>query len=128
MKIVSGVHKIPGVRWSSAYLMDNVRLAVVDTGPPWSGGKVLWHIRSIGRNPADLDAILQTHSHPDHVSSAAGLARRTGARGYAHSLDARHRGESGEVLHYMAPLPFLERTLVDQTIEDRDVIPMLGGI
>ena len=135
MQVLPGVHRVPGVWWSRVYLIDDVRLTLVDSGPPWVGGKVFRYIRSIGRDPRDLDLILVTHSHPDHVSSAPKITSATGAEVYAHARDTKLHAGNGVSLHYMglfgsidAPVPFLQRTPVSKTVDDGMALPILGGV
>ena len=40
MEVVPGVHQIPGVRWSRAYLIEDDKLALVDAGPFWTARRI----------------------------------------------------------------------------------------
>jgi glyoxylase-like metal-dependent hydrolase (beta-lactamase superfamily II) len=62
-------------------------LAVLDTGFPGRAAKILDELRSIGKSAADVNHILLTHCHPDHIGSAAALKKATGAAVWAHPLD-----------------------------------------
>ena len=135
LQIVRGVHKVPGVRWSAVYLIDDVRLTLVDTGPPWTAGKVAGYVASIGRRMDEIDVILMTHGHPDHISSAPRILRRTDADIYAHVADTTHHPERGRSLSYMGlfggtslPFPLLERAPVSHLVDDGDTLPFMGGI
>ena len=135
MEIVPGVHRVPCVSWSRAYLIEDESLALVDAGLPWNARGVLKYIESIGRRPEELDLILITHSHPDHTAGALSISRRTEAGIVAHARDTKSHGSAGISLSYMGaftslklPLPFLRRTLVANTVSDGDVLPVLGGI
>ena len=135
VELTQGVHLVPGIPWSRVYLIEDEKLAVVDTGPPWVAGRVVNYIRSIGRNPEDLELILITHSHPDHVSSALPLIKRTGARLAAHPADTRTLPNQGVNLRRYGPLsglrerlPFLRGTPVSQTVEAGEVLPISNGV
>ena len=135
MEIVSGVHIVPGTRWSRVYLVEDDTLALVDSGLPWNVRPVLNYIRSIGRAPEDLGYILITHSHPDHTSAARAISQRTGAAIVAHADDTKAHSNDDVSLSYMGaftstriPAPFLRRTLVSHTVGDGEVLPLLGGI
>ena len=67
MEILPGVHQVPSVRWSRAYLIVGETLTLVDSGLPWHPRGVLKYIHSIGRRPEEVERILITHGHPDHV-------------------------------------------------------------
>ena len=135
MEILPGIHRLPGVRWSRAYLIEAETLAMVDSGLPWNTGTVLRYIESIGRHPEELSHILMTHAHPDHTGAASRLVRRTGAKIVAHRSDARRRVGGELTLNYLRvfgalplPVPFLERNPVAQLVEDGDLLPIAGGI
>lgn len=135
MEILPGIHRLPGIRWSRAYLIEAETLAIVDSGLPWNASTVLRYIESIGRRPEELSHILMTHAHPDHAGAASRLVRRTGAKIVAHRSDARRRLGGELTLNYMRvfgalplPVPFLERVPVTQLVEDGDLLPIAGGI
>ena len=134
MEILPGVHRIPGVRWSRAYLIEDHQLTLVDAGLPWHAGKVLDYIRSIGHNPDDLAFILMTHSHPDHSGGALTISRRTGAKIVAHANDTKTHSNREVSLSYMGafgslgvPLPFLRRMPVSHVVSDGQSLSTLSG-
>ncbi|MDP6451755.1 MAG: MBL fold metallo-hydrolase [SAR202 cluster bacterium] len=134
MEILPGIHALPGINWSKAYLIEGDTLALVDSGLPWNSGRILKYIRKIGRKPEELSHLLVTHAHPDHTGSASSVARKTGAQVVAHSADTKRR-RNGANLSYMGvfgsapiPLPFFERTPVATLVNEGDVLPIAGGI
>ena len=55
MEIRPGIHQIPGLRWSNAYLLvEEDGLTLVDAGLPVSGREIFRYIQQIGRNPQEL--------------------------------------------------------------------------
>lgn len=62
--------------------------AVVDTAVPGSAPAVLDALARLGARPHDLRQIVLTHSHIDHMGSAADLVEATGARVLAGAADA----------------------------------------
>ena len=137
MEVRPGIHQIPGLRWSNAYLLvEEERLTLVDAGLPGSGHKIFHYIRSIGRNPRELQQVLLTHGHPDHVGPLKKLSQTTGAAITVHRADTRHRqGSQEHWLHYHGQLiflpgslPFLHRIPAHGFIEDGQVLPVLGGL
>ena len=135
MEFLPGIHMIPNVRLSRAYLIEGDSLVLVDTGMPWNARGILSYINSIGRRPEELEAILMTHSHPDHSSGAKSINKRTGADVFAHSGDTKTHPNDEVSLSYMGvfgslrlPVPFFQRTGVAHTVEDDEVLPLLGGI
>lgn len=53
--------------------------AVVDTGVPGTAPAILAALHELGARPAELRQIVLTHSHFDHMGSAADLVAATGA-------------------------------------------------
>jgi len=95
-QIVPGVHRLTdGV--VNLYLVEaGGRLTVLDTGWPRSWRTLEAALSSLGRDVADIDGVLLTHGHGDHMGTAERLRRRSGApvRCSAAEQD-RVRGRSG---------------------------------
>ena len=135
MEIIPGAHAVPGTKISRIYLIEDDDLTLVDTGMPWSAGRIFKYITSIGRQPSELRRILMTHSHPDHTGGAPGICCRSNAQIVAHHDDTIHRRPDTHTLNYVGvfaslnmPIPFLRRTLVDCLSYENEVIPAAGGI
>jgi glyoxylase-like metal-dependent hydrolase (beta-lactamase superfamily II) len=66
----------------NAFLLDGQPLTLVDTGPRWAPSlEALEHgLAEHGRRIEDLELVLLTHQHCDHVGLAATVRRRSGAR------------------------------------------------
>ena len=62
MEILPGIHRLPVIRWSRAYLVEAETLAIVDSGLPWNTGTVLRYIQPISRRPEEVSHILMTHA------------------------------------------------------------------
>ena len=125
MEFLPGVHIVPGIVWSSVYLIEGETLVLVDSGLPWTAGKVLRYVDAIGRKPSEVGLILITHGHPDHTSGALSVSRRTGARIVAHPDDTKTHPDGQVSMSYMGvfdslpvPLPFVQRTPVNELVED----------
>lgn len=73
---------------ANAYLLENeAGVYLVDAGGPGDAGRILNHLRQIGRT--DLRLIYLTHAHIDHFGAAAELRRRTNAPIAIHPDDAQ---------------------------------------
>lgn len=135
MEFVSGIHTVPGTILSRIYLIEDDDLTLIDTGMPWSAGRVFKYIRSIGRHPDELRRILMTHNHPDHTGGAPGIARYSSAQVATHHEDAHHHRRAGHIVGYAGifaspenPVPLLRCTRVDRMLKDNEVLPIAGGI
>jgi len=85
----------PG-EWTAINVIVGERIAIVDTGIP-GGESLVWHVLdSLGRSPADIVAIVNSHFHGDHTGSNGALRSRTNAQIMIHVLDAPRLG-SGEI-------------------------------
>ena len=63
-----------GSSGNCTYIETPKRKILVDCG--LSGKKIAGLMEKIGRNLADVDSILVTHEHRDHVHGLGGLARK----------------------------------------------------
>lgn len=79
MELLPDVHLVDGVTCNVYLLLEPGIVTLVDTGMPGSAGKVLAYLRALGRDPRDLQRIILTHQHVDHVGGVAALAAQTGA-------------------------------------------------
>lgn len=61
---------------------------LVDTGEPDTAGQLVGELRSLGLAPRDLDLVVLTHFHDDHVGGAAALAEAGAPAIVAHEADA----------------------------------------
>ena len=137
MEIRPGIHQIPGLRISNAYLLEDAdSLSLIDAGLPWNRGRILRYIESIGRNPRELCRILLTHSHPDHTGPLPDLCRISGASVSVHPDDTRGRaGNERRWLHYSGQIPLpswnvplFRRIYYDDTLQDGESLPVRGGL
>ena len=137
MEVRPGIHQIPGLRWSNAYLLvEDAGLTLIDGGLPGDGTKILRYINHLGHSPQDLHRIVLTHSHPDHSGPVKELSRLSGATISVHQKDTRYRPKTGERwLHYPGQppalgwnVPFLRRIPAHEIIEDGQVLPVMGGL
>lgn len=140
--VVPGLWRLPlgGV---NAYLLESSGgLVLVDAGNVGSAEGILEAARYLDR---PIREVVVTHHHPDHVGGLAEVQRRTGARTWAHGLDAplvrqglavRDRFEANPGwldgwlfrLFIGAAPRRVEPAEVHETVEDSDWLPMAGGL
>ena len=134
MEIFPGVHAVPGVRWSRAYLIvESEQLALIDSGPPMSARRVFRYVESIGRRPEELRHVMMTHGHPDHVGSARAIVKRTGAVVHAHTGDTHRKWRGsrrylGGAAGIVARVPLVRTTEAHFQVEHGQVADLLGGL
>lgn len=74
---------------------DGGRVTVVDAGNPNQLGQLAPALGSLGRSMADVEAVLLTHAHGDHLGSSAHIKDESGAAVHVHEGDAAlARGEA----------------------------------
>lgn len=136
MEIAPNVHAVQ-LRGANGFLLTEDRLALIDAGLAGSKPVLDRYLAKIGRTMDELDRIVCTHGHPDHVGGAREIADAAGAEIYIHPTDLEGvgltvrqalvtpQGESlrGRLLQAMTPHP---GTAV--AINDGGVLPVLGGL
>jgi glyoxylase-like metal-dependent hydrolase (beta-lactamase superfamily II) len=76
------------VNWT--LVTDGAGVMLIDTGFPGHRDDVVDSLRRLGFQPADVQAILLTHAHVDHLGSAIWFARTHGTPVYCHSVEVPH--------------------------------------
>jgi glyoxylase-like metal-dependent hydrolase (beta-lactamase superfamily II) len=88
-QITPGVSVIDNLRGSNVYLLSSgENMTLVDTGMPGDFESIINHIHDSGLSLSGLKKIILTHSHMDHIGSAARIAQLSGAKILAHQMDA----------------------------------------
>lgn len=117
-------------------------LTLIDTGQPGSARAIADAIRRLDRRPEEVERIIVTHAHPDHIGSVGEIAGWNGAQVCVHRLDAPVvRGEARiqppvltdhdrplfeSVMAAAGPQECAPAT-VDRELEDEDVLDFGGG-
>src|SRR5262245_21202879 len=136
LELAPGIHRID-LGASSAYLIvDDAGLALVDTGLPGSGKKILALIGALGRRPEEITRIILTHQHPDHIGGAADVVAASGAEVWAHPLDTPAIEGTGKrdapkgplgLLFSMLIIPRLRPVKVTRPLSDGETLPVLAS-
>jgi len=99
---------------------------LVDTGVPGSDSALLAYLKKVGSSPKEIRSILITHLHNDHTGCLKRLKEVTGAKTYAHWLEAAfiagHPKYDGPGMPPSNPLE------VDVKFKDGDQLPVGGGL
>jgi glyoxylase-like metal-dependent hydrolase (beta-lactamase superfamily II) len=145
-EIVAGVYLLSGffgagVWGANTYLLvGDDGLALVDTGFFGRADRILEQIKALGYSHSDIDRIIITHHHVDHIGSLAELKKVTQAEVMAHPADAPYidgrlpqPGPArpqwfGKFLARFNWLWSIEPVVVDVLVNDGDELPILGGI
>ncbi len=111
-QVAPGVHRL-GNELINLYLIeDGNRLTLVDAGLPGFRRGLDDFLRSRGRSVADIDAVILTHAHPDHVGIAESVRRDAPAPVFVHEHDAEMARTAKTGKRDGSLLPYLRRPAV----------------
>jgi glyoxylase-like metal-dependent hydrolase (beta-lactamase superfamily II) len=83
----TGIHRIEDAYTNWYLVEDDGRLTVVDTGVPTSWRSFLDAVKRLGRKPDDVEAVVLTHGHFDHLGFAERARSELGVPVYVHEND-----------------------------------------
>ncbi len=68
--VAPGIHRVQDAFCNWYLVQDGSRVTIVDSGLPRSWASLLSALAELGRSPSDVDALVLTHAHYDHVGFA----------------------------------------------------------
>jgi glyoxylase-like metal-dependent hydrolase (beta-lactamase superfamily II) len=97
-QVAPGVHRLGNELVNFYLIEDGNRLTLVDAGMPGFRGQLDAYLRSRGRSVSDIDAVILTHAHPDHVGIAETVREDAPAPVHVHEADAEmaRTGKTGK--------------------------------
>ncbi len=101
------VHMVTGTNVNWALVTDGDAVTVVDSGYPNDGARLLESIEHIGHRVEDVQAILLTHAHLDHVGGIPTLRARHHVPVLTGTEEARHARR--EYLEQITPREMLQQ-------------------
>jgi glyoxylase-like metal-dependent hydrolase (beta-lactamase superfamily II) len=136
MEIAPNVHAVP-MKSAGAFLITEDRLTLIDAGLAGSKPMLVRYLADIGRSIDELDRIVCTHGHPDHVGGVREIADGEPIEVFIHPADLE--GVSHTVREALAPTASgsLRGRLLQAvtphpgtatSLNDGEVLPALGGL
>lgn len=89
MEIAKGVHHFDCGPFNWYLIEEEGRLTLIDAGFPGHHSVYEKGLESLGKTNKDLEAIVLTHAHADHIGFAEKLRKKTGVPVYVHEADAK---------------------------------------
>jgi glyoxylase-like metal-dependent hydrolase (beta-lactamase superfamily II) len=87
-QVATGVHRLGNALVNCYLIEDGNRMTLVDGGLPCFRAQLDDYLRSRGSSVADIDAVILTHGHADHVGIAEGVRTDAAAPVHVHQADA----------------------------------------
>jgi glyoxylase-like metal-dependent hydrolase (beta-lactamase superfamily II) len=89
MEIANKVHKFESGPFNWYLIEENGRFTLVDAGFPGHYRVFKNGLESLGKSSKDIEAIVLTHAHADHIGFAEKVRKETGVPVFVHSEDAK---------------------------------------
>lgn len=102
-----GIHRIEDAHTNWYLVEDAGRLTVVDTGFPRSWNALHSALRELGRKADDIEAVVLTHAHFDHMGFARRAQRDLRVPIWAHSNETGLVAHPWRYEHERSRLPYL---------------------
>jgi glyoxylase-like metal-dependent hydrolase (beta-lactamase superfamily II) len=87
-QVAEGVHRLTQGVVNFYLVEEGGRLLLVDAGAPRDWDLLVRAVAGLGRRLDDLEAVLLTHAHADHIGTAERARTTAGARVWVHHADA----------------------------------------
>ncbi len=88
VQVADGVHRVTGGVTNFYLIGESGKYTVVDAGAPRDWALLQRSLRDLGAEVENLDAVLITHAHIDHVGFAEQARNEAGATVWIHQADA----------------------------------------
>jgi glyoxylase-like metal-dependent hydrolase (beta-lactamase superfamily II) len=119
-QVADGVHRLH-VGWVNCYVVvTSDGMTLIDAGLPGAWRALGRLLDSLGARPRDLDALILTHGHFDHVGMADRLQREHGTPTLVHPADQKIARHPYRYEHQAARLPYPFR--------HPSAVPLLGSM
>jgi hydroxyacylglutathione hydrolase len=127
---ISPEKKLP--RFVNVILIFSDKITLVDTGVKGSERYIFDYIKHQNRDYSEIDSIILSHSHPDHIGSAAQIKSLTNCKVYAHKLE-KEWIENIELQNRERPVPgfynLVEKSVtIDQFVDHEQEISLQDSL
>ncbi len=119
-------------RFVYIYLIEGQKCYLIDTGVDGSEKLITCYMNTLGRDIKEIQAVLLTHSHPDHIGAASEIKRISGCEVYA-CAGEKEWIENIDQQFAQRPIPnfygLLKKPVgIDNVAKDGDLIDLESGL
>jgi len=117
-------------RFVYVYAIYSDRLCLIDSGVTGAEKAICEWLEKQGKNPSDIDILLLTHSHPDHIGGARAIKNKSDCEIWSHP-DARNWVENVDQQFLNRPVPGFHALVegsvaVERELDDLEIVDMGG--
>lgn len=102
-------------RFVNIILVFGDKITLIDTGVKGSEEKIIAYIEQNNRNASDIETVILSHSHPDHIGSANKIKELTNCKILAHESEVEWI-EDIDLQNKLRPVPGFNN-LVDHSVK-----------
>ncbi len=119
-------------RFVYVYVLEGDPLCLIDTGVAGAEKDIATALQKLDKDLSDIEVILLTHSHPDHIGAAASIQRQSKAQVWAHAGEQAWI-EDIERQGCERPVPGFDKLVggsvtVDRQLTDGDILSLGQGL
>jgi glyoxylase-like metal-dependent hydrolase (beta-lactamase superfamily II) len=104
--VAPGVHRIEDAHTNWYLVQEDSRLTIVDTGLPRSWGSLQSALKELGLTPRNVEAVVLTHAHFDHMGFARRAQQELGVPVWAHEEETSVVSHPWRYDHERSRLPY----------------------
>ena len=107
--VVDGIHMVDDAYVNWFLVEEDRKLTVVDTGHPSSWKSLQRALSKLGRSAGDIEAVVLTHGHFDHMGFAKRAHEELGVPVWAHELETPVVAHPWRYHHERSRIPYFAR-------------------
>ncbi|WP_370290041.1 MBL fold metallo-hydrolase [Nocardioides sp.] len=104
-EVAEGLHLVTGTNVNWIVVSEGSSVTLIDSGYPNDGEALLASLAALGHGPEDVEAVLLTHAHLDHLGGVRTIRRHRPVEVLTSEEEARHARR--EYLDQITPLQML---------------------
>jgi glyoxylase-like metal-dependent hydrolase (beta-lactamase superfamily II) len=123
--VAPGIHRVEDAHTNWYLVEDGPRLTVVDAGHPASWRSLVAALRELGRSLSDIEALILTHAHFDHMGFARRAQQHLGIPVWAHEREVSVVEHPWHYDHERSRIPYLRHPKFAQILGEMTLMGAL---